>query len=108
RHWHAVVALEPAHCLERLRKTLFLDVDDLVVEPGRPFVVLDRQRAEWDRFANVWVIDRAARLAVHALDLAVLGLVVRNDAIEILGREFLAGLVLDDGSKHVEKLSLVE
>src|SRR5215813_347086 len=54
------------------------------------------------------VIDRAARLPIHTFDLAVLALVAGDDGVEILGRELLAGLVLDDRPQHVEQLSLVE
>src|SRR6516162_11126450 len=54
------------------------------------------------------MVDRAARLAVHARNLAVLALVVRDDGVEVLGRELLPGLVLDDRPQHVEELSLVE
>src|SRR6516165_7867686 len=54
------------------------------------------------------MVDRAARLAVHALDFAVLVLVVGNDAVEVLGAQRLAGFVLDDGPEHIEQLALIE
>jgi hypothetical protein len=54
------------------------------------------------------VIDRAALLAVHARDLAVLVLVVGEDAFEIPQQQFLAGLLQDDRAKLVENLALVE
>ena len=54
------------------------------------------------------VIDRAARLAIHARDLAVLVLVVGEDALEVADQQRLAGLLQDDGPELVENLPLVE
>ena len=84
RHQHAVVALRPANVLQRLATALLLDVDQLVEGPHRALVVLDHQRAERDGLAAMRMIDRAARLAVHARDLAVLGLVVGDDGREVV------------------------
>src|SRR5262249_33816141 len=108
RHEHAVMSLRPAHVLERLREALLLDVDQLVEGPYRPFVVLDHQRPERDRLAPVRVVNRAARLAKHERDFAVLVFVVGDDGFEILGRQCHAKLVLNDWPTHIENLSLFE
>src|SRR5262245_56300462 len=108
RHRHAIVPLRPFRFLERLREALLLDIDNLVVEPGWPFVVLDYQRAEHDRFADMRVVDRTARLAVHTLDFAVLVLVVGDDALEVSGGQRFADLVMDDLANDVEHLAFVE
>src|SRR5262249_32207557 len=52
--------------------------------------------------------DRAARLAIHQRDFTVLVFVVGDDGVEILSRQFLAGLIPNDWSKHIEKLPWVE
>ena len=50
----------PAFRLERFGKSLFLDVDQLVVCPQRALVILHHQRAERDRLATMGVVDGAA------------------------------------------------
>jgi hypothetical protein len=52
--------------------------------------------------------DRAARLAVHQLDLAVFVFVVVDDAGEILDLQFLADLLHDNGAQEIEQLARVE
>src|SRR5262245_24964129 len=88
------MALGPAHGLQRLDPSFFLDEDDLVEGPRRPLVALDRECAEHDRIAAVRVIDRAARLAVHQRDFTVLVLVVGDDVVEVRCRQFFALLDL--------------
>ncbi len=83
RHQRAIVPFAPAFRLERFRKAFLLDVDQLVEGPRRALVVLHHQRAERNRLLAVGMVDGAPRLAVHAGDLAVLGLVIRDDGLEV-------------------------
>ena len=108
RHHRAVVPLQPAVLLQRLLCAFLLDVEQLVEIPCRALVLLDHQGAERDGLVAVRMGDRAARLAVHPLDLAVLVLVVGDDALEVAVLQFLAGLVHDDRPQEVEQLALVE
>ena len=96
RHHRTVMPLQPASCLERLVGAFLLDVDQLVEGPRRPLVLLDHQRAERDGLVAMRVSDRAARLAIHAFDFAVLVLVVGDDRSEVADFQFLADLVHDD------------
>ena len=52
--------------------------------------------------------DRAARLAVHQRNLAVLCLVVGDDAVKFADLQFLPRLVHDDGPQGVEQLARIE
>ena len=108
RHHGAIVPLEPAVLLEGLLRAFLLDVEQLVEVPGRPLVLLDHQGAERDRLVAVRMGDRAARLAVHQRDFAVLFLVVVDDAGEVADLEFLAGLLHDDRAHGVEQLARIE
>jgi hypothetical protein len=54
------------------------------------------------------VIDRAAWLAVHAINLAVLELVVVENALESAGQQFLVQLVPNDRPEPIKQLSIVE
>src|SRR4051794_36130152 len=100
--------LAPALILERLAEPLLLDVDKLVEAPERALVFLDHQCAEREGLTPVRVIDRAARLAVHPRNLAVLVFVVGDDALEVGGGQRLADLVVDDLANNVEHLPLAE
>src|SRR5262249_13890618 len=108
RQGRAIMLLEPTLVLEHFREAFLLDVEQLVEGPRWPLVALDHERAERDRLAPVGMVDRAAGLAVHAVDLAVLPLVIGDDLGEVLSRELLVQLSLNDRAQRVEDLALVE
>src|SRR5258708_30154966 len=54
------------------------------------------------------MVDGTARLAVHARDFAVLGLVVGDDCGKAGRRQLLAELIPDDGAQPIEQLALVK
>src|SRR5262245_26474588 len=54
------------------------------------------------------MVDRAARLAVHALDFTVLVFVIGDDVLEVSGGQRFADLVMDDLANDVEHLTFVE
>ena len=51
---------------------------------------------------------RAARLAVHQRDFAVLFLVIVEDAEEVADLQFLVGLLLHDRAQRIEQLARIE
>src|SRR5262245_29129164 len=104
----AVMALRPAVGLQGFRETLFLDINQFVERPPRPLVFLDRERAERDVLVAMGMIDRAARLAVHAGNLAILGFIVSNNPLEVADQQFLVGFFQHDRAELVENLALVE
>ena len=91
----------PAFRLQRFAKAFFFDIDQFVVRPQRALVILDHQRAEGNRLSTVGMIDRAARLAVHAGDFAVLGLVVGDDCRKVGLCQIVSEFVADDRAKPV-------
>src|SRR5262249_22742769 len=108
RHQRTVVTLRPADILERFFETLFLDVDELVVSPDGPLVILDHERSERNVVFAMRVIDRAARLAVHACDLAVLVLIIGDDGLEVADQQRLTSFLQYDGAQHIENLPFVK
>ena len=90
RHHRAIVPLEPAVLLERLLRAFLLDVENLVEIPCRALVLFDHQRAERDGLVTVRMRDRAARLAVHQRDFAVLVFVIGDDLLKFRDLQFLA------------------
>src|SRR4051794_30456191 len=98
--------LAPLLILEGFGKAFLIDVEELVEIPRRALVFLDHQRAEGDRLIQMRMSDAATRLTVHALDLAVLVLVLGDDGGEVAESKFLTEFVADDGPERVEQLTL--
>src|SRR5262249_32787567 len=88
--------------------TLLLDVEQLVEGPDWAFVILDRQRAEWNVIAAMRVIHRAAWFPVHARYFAILRFVVCDDPLEVADEQFLAGLLQHYGAELIKNLALIE
>src|SRR5262249_9337228 len=91
-----------------LAEAFLLDVEQLVEGPDRALVILDRQRAERNVILAMRVIDRAARLPVHAGNFAVLVLEVSDYVLEVADLQFLAGFFQYYRPELVEVLELVE
>ena len=108
RHDRAIMPLAPTHFLQRLVGAFLLDVQDLVEGPRRALIGLDHERAERNRLAAVRMIDRAARLPVHAFDLAVLALVIGDDGSEVADLQLPVQFLHYDRPERIENLTRVE
>ena len=104
----AVVLLGPADLDQVLLRAGLLDVDELVEGPERPPVPGDGLGAERDLLPQVRMVQAAARLALQAGDLAVLVLVVGQQAGEVAVGERLVLLLLDQRPDGVEQVALRE
>ena len=101
----AVVPLRPGSLLQRLEEALLLDEQDLVEGPFGPLIALDLQGAERDAVPAMRMVERAARVAVHAGDLALLELVVADDGLEVAPLQLGADRLAHERPDHVEHLA---
>ena len=76
----------------------------LKVHSGR-LVALDLQGAERDAVPAMRMVERAARIAVHAGDLALLELVVADDGLEVAPLQLGADRLAHDRPDHIEHLA---
>jgi hypothetical protein len=108
RHQRAVMPLRPAVVLQRFAETFFFDVEKFVEGPRRTLIIFDRQCSERNVILAMRVIDRAARIPVHAGDFAVVVLVVGENILEVAGFQFLARFLQYNRPELIEELTFVK
>ena len=104
----AVEFFRPAGLDQVLLGAGLLDVGDLVERPERPAIGRDALGAERDRFAQMRMVEAAARLAEHAGDLALLGFDIGEQRLEVAVLDRLVVLALDQRAHTVEQIALRE